>query len=82
MTKKKPPQFYEVKIPVRETWVFTVRASSQAEAIALVNKGYGHQTCSVGGWPIGRRGTPTEKPVAKMLQSSGNNSPDHGNKKL
>lgn len=55
----KTTRVYEVTMPVKETWIFEVSASSRKEALELY---YDHdqsavnQICSLGGWPKGSRG--------------------------
>jgi hypothetical protein len=44
---------FEIEVPIKETWVFTVSARSAEEALEKYydNDTDVEQTCSVGGWP-------------------------------
>lgn len=66
----KPEKTYEVRIPVKETWVFTVKAKSKKEAIAKVysNDDSVEQTCSLGGWPKGKNAMESFKPLATEVK--------------
>lgn len=49
---------YEILVPVKETWVFRVRAFSKKEALEKYNNDDDgvEQICSIGGWPKDKRG--------------------------
>lgn len=59
----KKEKTYWIYVPVKETWVFTVKASSKKEALERYLKNHEslEQNSSQGGWPKGNRGQPTSK---------------------
>lgn len=64
-------ELYEVLIPVKETWIFHILASSKKNAIERIYNHEGEQVCSDGGWPtIKTKGTsyPTNNPIAFKIK--------------
>lgn len=44
---------YEIAEPIKETWLFEVKAEGILQALELHDNGESEQMCSISGWPYG-----------------------------